>query len=417
MSKFIILGEKKLSGEIAVAGAKNAVLPLLAACLLTSETCVLSNVPQIRDVEVMVDILERLGVSVIKNNDRLEITAANIDPHKVDFELLKKLRASILIAGPLLGRCSFASVVFPGGDKIGSRPIDAHLEAFKLLGAGVNISGEMIEISTTKLLGTKIVLEETSVTATENAMMAAVLSDGVTVIKLAAMEPHVQQLGEFLNLMGAEIDGLGSPTIVIKGVKKLHGAEIEVIPDSEEASSLITMAAATSGDVVVKNINPNFLEDFLLRIKKMRVNFEVGENFVYVMPKTQDYLGTKIQCGFYPKLNSDYLPPMSVLATQSVGETMMYEWLYEDRLGHIAELVKMGANATILDPHRVKIIGPTKLTGTNVTSYDLRMGMTLVIAGLVAGGTTEIDGIEHIDRGYARIEERLRGLGAEIRRV
>jgi UDP-N-acetylglucosamine 1-carboxyvinyltransferase len=417
MSKFIILGEKKLSGEIAVAGAKNAVLPLLAACLLTSETCVLSNVPQIRDVEVMVDILERLGVSVIKNNDRLEITAANIDPHKVDFELLKKLRASILIAGPLLGRCSFASVVFPGGDKIGSRPIDAHLEAFKLLGAGVNISGEMIEISTTKLLGTKIVLEETSVTATENAMMAAVLSDGVTVIKLAAMEPHVQQLGEFLNLMGAEIDGLGSPTIVIKGVKKLHGAEIEVIPDSEEASSLITMAAATSGDVVVKNINPNFLEDFLLRIKKMRVNFEVGENFVHVMPKTQDYLGTKIQCGFYPKLNSDYLPPMSVLATQSVGETMMYEWLYEDRLGHIAELVKMGANATILDPHRVKIIGPTKLTGTNVTSYDLRMGMTLVIAGLVAGGTTEIDGIEHIDRGYARIEERLRGLGAEIRRV
>jgi UDP-N-acetylglucosamine 1-carboxyvinyltransferase len=176
----------------------------------------------------------------------------------------------------------------------------------------------------------------------DSGVMAAVLSDGVTVIKLAAMEPHVQQLGEFLNLMGAEIDGLGSPTIVIKGVKKLHGAEIEVIPDSEEASSLITMAAATSGDVVVKNINPNFLEDFLLRIKKMRVNFEVGENFVYVMPKTQDYLGTKIQCGFYPKLNSDYLPPMSVLATQSVGETMMYEWLYEDRLGHIAELVKMG---------------------------------------------------------------------------
>jgi UDP-N-acetylglucosamine 1-carboxyvinyltransferase len=204
---------------------------------------------------------------------------------------------------------------------------------------------------------------------------------------------------------------------VIEGVKKLHGAEIKIIPDSEESASLITLAAATRSDVTVAKTNPEFLEDYLLKIRKMGVKFEVGENYVRVFNTKDEYKATKIQCGFYPKLNSDYIPPMSVLATQAVGESMLFEWLYENRLGYVPELVRMGAKAEVLDPHRVKIIGPTPLKGQKITSFDLRMGMTLVIASLVAQGESEISEIQHVDRGYERLEERLRNLGADIKRV
>ncbi|MGE5298392.1 MAG: UDP-N-acetylglucosamine 1-carboxyvinyltransferase, partial [Acidobacteriaceae bacterium] len=385
MSKFLIKGGRYLSGEVAVSGSKNATLPLMAACLLTAEECELTNVSDIKDVASLSEILKGLGARVEFGNRTVKIKAQDLVSSEPDPALVGKLRGSILLLGSLLGRTGRVKVPFPGGDRIGKRPIDTHVAALKALGAE-DLSDGSVEFSATKLKGAKIVLEETSVTATENALMAAVLAEGQTVIKLAAMEPHVQQLGEFLNLMGADITGLGTPTIVINGVAKLHGAQVQVIPDSEEASSLITLSAAAKGDVIISKLNPDYLEDYLLKLKKLNVNFETGPDFVHVKEPVSEYTGTKIQCGFYPKLNSDYIPPMSVLATQATGETLMYEWLYENRLGYVAELIKMGANAEILDPHRVKIIGPTKLKGQKITSFDLRMGMTLVIAALIAEG-------------------------------
>lgn len=413
MEKFIISGGKPLSGTISVSGSKNAVLPLMAACLLTEETCILENVPQIRDVQRMTEIFEDLGVTVEHSANKLIITAKELIKPNPKPELVSKLRASILLLGGLLPRLKEVKLPYPGGDRIGRRPIDVHLQALAVLGVEISVD-ENIQITCKELIGGKVVLEESSVTATENILLASVLAKGVTIIKLAAMEPHVQQLGEFLNSMGAKISGIGSPTLRVEGVSKLHGASVNVIPDSEEAASLIILAAATKSSLIIENLNPDFLEDYFLKIKNMKVNFEVGSNFVKVMPPEGNYVATKIQCGLYPKLNSDYLPPMAVLATQSDGETLMYEWLYENRLGYVPELQKMGGNLEILDPHRLKITGPTKLYGQKITSYDLRMGITLVIAALVAEGKTEIEGIGHVDRGYEHLEGRLQKIGASI---
>ncbi|HEV8601342.1 MAG TPA: UDP-N-acetylglucosamine 1-carboxyvinyltransferase [Patescibacteria group bacterium] len=416
MSKFVINGGKQLGGDIRVSGSKNAVLAIMAASVLTKEECVLTNVPQIKDVESMALILKDLGVSVEAEGTTLRINARKLASSSPNPELVSKFRGSILLIGPLLARTGIAEMPFPGGDLIGKRPIDAHVSALKALGAESSANGNL-NFSVKKFKGSKVVMEESSVTATENAMMAAVTAQGKTVIKLAAMEPHVQQLGEFLKTMGADIQGYGTPTISISGVSRLHGASVAIIPDSEQAASLITLAAATKSDVTVTGLNPDYLEDFLVRIRKMNINFEVGTDFVHVKLPDKDYVGTKIQSGLYPKLNSDYVPPMAVLATQALGETLIYEWLYENRLGYVAELNKMGANAEILDPHRVKITGPTKLSGKQIKTYDLRMGMTLVIAALTASGQSEISDIHHIDRGYENLEERLTSLGADIKRM
>jgi UDP-N-acetylglucosamine 1-carboxyvinyltransferase len=417
MSKFIITGGKKLSGEIKVSGSKNSVLALIAASVLTSEECVLTNVPEIDDVKSMIEILRDLGVEAEFAKHKLTIRAQDIKNTKPTSLSAGKLRGSILFLGPLLARMGKADLPHPGGDLIGKRPIDAHLAAFKLLGANVDTTSGTLKLETSGLTGTKVVLEETSVTATENIMMAATLARGTTTIKLAAMEPHVQHLGVFLKKMGAKIRGIGSPTIIIEGVDKLHGAKIKVIPDSEEAASLITLAAATKSDIKVTNLNPEFLEDYLLKLTKMNVNFEVGENFVHVHEPQGEYQGTKLQVGFYPKLNSDFIPPMSVLATQATGDTVIYDWLYENRTAYVPELVKMGANSEVLDPHKVRITGPVRLTAANLNSNDLRMGVTLVIAALIAEGKSEIIDIHHIDRGYEMFEKRLRKLGADIKRI
>jgi len=416
MPKFIIQGGKKLNGEIRVSGSKNAMFPLLAASLLTSEECRFTNVPQIKDTEVMIEILRDLGAEVKVDGRTITVTAASLKKSEPDAGLVSKLRGSIVLLGALLSRLGEARVAFPGGDSIGKRPIDSHLKAFEALGATVE-SNSIVSVKAAMLTGAKIVLEESSVTATENAILAAALAHGTTVIKLAAMEPHVQQLCELLNLMGSKVTGIGTTTITIEGMETLHGASIDMIPDSNEAASLITMAAATKSDVKVTGLNPDYLDDFLLTMKKMNVNFTVGQDFVHVMPPQGEYVGAKIQCGLYPKLASDDIPPLSVLATQSQGESVVYEWLYENRLGYIEPLKQMGAKAEILDPHRVKISGPTPLTGTSCNSYDIRMGMTLVIAALVATGTSEIGDIHHVDRGYEQLEARLSQLGADIKRV
>lgn len=417
MAKFLINGGKNLSGEIKVSGSKNAVLPLIAACLLTKEECVLTNVPDIDDVKSMVEILQNLGVEVVFSKHKLIIRAAEIKHTSPNAESAGKLRGSILLIGPLLARMHKVDFPFPGGDLIGKRPIDAHVEAFKDLGAVSDTSNGTLKFTAETLTGSKIVLEETSVTATENAMMAATLAKGMTVIKLAAMEPHVQQLGLFLKKMGAKIKGIGTSTITIEGVDELSGARAKVIPDSEEASSLITLAAATKSDIKISNLDPEFLEDYLLKLRKMNVNFEVGEDFVHVHPPGTEYVAGKLQVGFYPKLNSDFIPPMAVLATQATGETLIYDWLYENRMGYVRELQKMGAAAEVLDPHKVKIVGPSKLIPAQVSAGDLRMGMTLVIAALVADGQSEVSDIHHIDRGYENLEKRLKKLGADIKRI
>lgn len=416
MSKFIINGGKKLSGEIKVSGSKNAVLPLMAAALLTSDECVFTNVPQINDVNAMIEILRDLGARVEFAKDVLKIKAENISKTAPNPELVGKMRGSILVVGALLGRVGSVQLPIPGGDQIGSRTIVAHIEALKQLGATLG-KNDTLDFQARQLTGAKIVMEESSVTATENAMLAASMARGHTTIKLAAMEPHVQALGVFLNMMGAKISGLGSPTLEIDGVTQLHGAQITVIPDSEQAASLITLAAAGKSEIMVTGLNPDFLEDYLLKIRKMNVNFENGLDYVKVMPPKDDYIATKIQAGLYPKLNSDFIPPMSVLATQAVGETILHEWMYENRQGYVEALAKMGANAKILDKDRVQIIGPTKLHAEKITTYDLRQGLTLVIAALIADGQSEISDIHHIDRGYERLEERLQGLGADIKRI
>jgi UDP-N-acetylglucosamine 1-carboxyvinyltransferase len=416
MAKFIINGGKQLKGEITVAGSKNAIFPLFAAALLTDEPCRFTNVPEIQDKQVMVDLIKDLGAEVEVSDHSVLIKAGNLSKSNPDATLTSKLRGSIVLLGALLGRTGKVTMTFPGGDLIGKRPIDAHLASFKALGATVSSNGSIALIAE-KLVGNKIVMEESSVTATENTILASVLAEGQTIIKLAAMEPHVQQLGEFLNKMGAQISGIGTTTIIIDGVKKLRGAEIELIPDSNEAASFIALAAAAKADVMVKKLEVDFLEDFLLQLKKMKVNFVAGADFVHVFTPTQHYESGKIQCGLYPKLASDDVPSLAVLATQATGESLVYEWLYENRLGYIDPLIKMGATAQILDPHRVRITGPTPLTGDKITSYDLRMGITLIIAALIAKGESEIDGIEHVDRGYEKLEKRLAAIGANIKRI
>lgn len=416
MSKFVINGGKKLSGEIRVSGSKNAMFPLFAASLLTDQECKFTNVPEIKDTEVMVEILRNLGAEVTVSDHAVSIKAANLIKSEPDVQLASKLRGSIVLLGALLARTKQATVSFLGGDPIGKRPIDSHVAAFEALGAKVSVDGHL-DARADKLTGAKIIMEESSVTATENAILAAATASGTTTIKLAATEPHVQQLCEFLNKMGAKISGIGTTTIVIEGVEKLSGAEVAIIPDSNEAASFITLAAATKSDIKITQLNPDFLDDFLLTLRKMKINMEVGSDFVHILAPTEDYQGTKIQCGLYPKLASDDIPPLAVLATQAVGESLVYEWLYENRLGYIEPLKQMGANAEILDPHRVKITGPSKLHAESANSYDIRMGMTLVIAGLVATGTSEIGEIHHVDRGYEHLEERLQKVGADIKRI
>ena len=417
MSKFIINGGRELTGEIKVSGSKNAVLPLMAASLLTSEPCVLTNVPDIDDVASMIEILRDLGVEVEFAKHKLTIRAREIKKIKPSGEWASKFRGSILLIGPLLARMKEADFPFPGGDLIGRRPLSAHIEAFRALGASADTANGTLKFSAHRLNGSKIVLEESSVTATENALMAAVLAQGSTTIKLAAMEPHVVSLGLFLKKMGAKIKGLGSPTLTIDGVDSLHGAKMKVIPDSEEAASLITLAAATKSDIKISKISPEFLEDYLLKLAKMNVDFETGEDFVHVRKPQTEYVAATLQVGLYPKLNSDFIPPMSVLATQARGDTLIYDWLYENRTGYVPELKKMGATAEVLDPHKVKITGPTQLLATTVCAGDLRMGVTLVIAALVAEGRSEVLDIHHIDRGYENLEKRLRELGADIKRA
>ena len=417
MAKFIIEGGQQLKGEVEIKGMKNAATPILAATLLTEKKCLIKNIPQITDVQNMIDLLESLGSQV----RRMDQTTLEISNHRVSLRLLDKkiiqnLRSSILFLGPLLARFGQVEIPEPGGCIIGNRPIDTHLYALEQLGARIEKEDGFYGMKTSGLKGAKIILPEFSVTATENAVMAACLAQGKTIIKLAAAEPHVQDLCFFLNKMGAEIKGIGTHTLEIRGVKKLAGAEHTIIPDQIEIGTFAVAAAATRGEIKIKNIIPEHLEIILLKLKQIGVGFDLKGNFLHIHPSS-NLKAFKLQVLPYPGFPTDLQAPFGVLATQARGTTLIQDPLYEGRMGYVQELVKMGANAIIADPHRVIFTGPTPLYGQEIRGLDLRAGATLIIAGLIARGQTIINQAEIIDRGYEKIEERLSALGARIKRV
>lgn len=415
---FIIHGGKPLNGEVVISGSKNTSFPLIAACLLTDEPCVLENVPLIQDVVVMVEMVRKLGARVEWDQKKGELTieAKELMTCSPDATLSRKLRGSIVLAGALLGRLRRAEIPYPGGDAIGARPLTAHFRAFEELGAAVR-EREVIEIDGSALTGASFFMHEPSATGTENAILAAVRAPGKTVITLPAFEPQVQELIFFLRAMGADIQFRDLVRIEINGAQKLHGARYRIDPDEVEVTSFAVLAAATRSQITLRGIAPHYLNAVFLQLTEMGVAFDHDEKDLKIMKPTAGYKSFRIQSGLYPKLGPDHVPPFAVLATQAEGVSLVHDWMYENRLRYIPELQKMGATCEILDPHRALITGPAVLAGCEVESFDLRAGMVLVIAALVASGRSIISNVNHIDRGYERIEERLRQIGADIERV
>ncbi|MBU4421486.1 UDP-N-acetylglucosamine 1-carboxyvinyltransferase [Patescibacteria group bacterium] len=415
MSKLIIQGGRKLRGEIRISGMKNAATPILAACILAKEKCVIKNIPDISDVNTMLQILKSLGFSVLYKNHTATILPRKIELKGLDVSLIQKLRSSILILGPLLARMGKISLPEPGGCIIGRRPIDTHLYGFQKLGAKVLHKNKQIFLSAQKLSGAEIILPEFSVTATENILMAACIAEGTTIIKLAAIEPHVIDLIKFLNTMGANIKQELGHTIVVKGVKKIFGGEHTVIPDSIEAGTFAIAALITKGRLKLLGIEHSHLDAVYELLERIGAGLILGKNSAEIFFK-KPLSSFKLQALPYPGFPTDLQAPFGLLATGCKGTSLIHDPLYEGRMGYVNELIKMGANATICDPHRVLITGPTALKGMEIKGLDLRAGATLVLAGLIAQGRTVVDGAENLDRGYERFDERLCALGADIKR-
>lgn len=417
MAKFIINGGVPLKGNIRIAGNKNSVLPCMAACLLTDEECILENVPQINDVSVLAEILQSLGVKIEGlGSHTLKINARNIKNSKLDPNLCAQLRASVLLLAPLLSRFGEISMPHPGGDIIGRRAIDTHVQALKALGAKFEESDGMYQFKSTEFKGGNVFLAEASVTATENAILAASLASGETIIRNAASEPHVADLCNFLQKMGAKIAGIGSNFLIISGVSNLHGAKHKVCPDHIEAGTFAIASAATGGGVELVDINSSDLSMIFIILSKMGVKFKNTKSSLRIFP-SKLVSTEKIVTNIWPGFPTDLMAPMIVLATQARGATLLHDWMYESRMFFVDKLLSMGANVTIADPHRVLVYGPTPLKGQNLDSPDIRAGIALVTAALCAKGKSEIDKAELVERGYEKIEERLSALGADIRKV
>ncbi|MEP7162750.1 MAG: UDP-N-acetylglucosamine 1-carboxyvinyltransferase [Candidatus Moraniibacteriota bacterium] len=418
MEVFEIEGGKSLSGRIAVSGLKNAATPIIAACLLTRETCVLSNIPRIEDVFRMLEIIESLGAMVEWRADHtVAITARDIDPKKIDQEKVKRLRSSIFLLGALSGRFDSFDLRQPGGCIIGARPVDTHVDALEKLGVMIKNDEKGYQVNAARRVAGKVVLKEMSVTATENAMLVAATLPGTTTIKIAATEPHVEDLGYFLEKLGAKIEGLGTHTLSITGNQKLRGVAHEIIPDHNEAATFLILGAATKSSITVVNAREDHLDIVLEKLREFGVDFTIKENEITVVPAKSMKAVTKIDTRTYPGIPSDIQAPLGVLAVLAEGETMIFDTLYEGRFNYVSELEKMGAKASILNPHQVVFHGPAELRGTVIKSFDLRAGAALIIAALSAHGKTVIEDIYQVDRGYEKIEERLQKIGAVIKRV
>jgi UDP-N-acetylglucosamine 1-carboxyvinyltransferase len=426
MEKFIIEGGVPLSGTVVPSGNKNGALPILAACLLTDEEVTLANVPRISDVDAMLALLASLGAEVSWSADgQVHIRALSIGTTDVDRDLGERIRASFLLAGPLLARFGSASMPPPGGDVIGRRRLDPHFDAMRALGATVEHDKQItLSAPPEGLKPCDFLMDEPSVMATENALMAAALTSGTSVIRNAASEPHVQDLARMLISMGAEIDGIGSNVLTVHGKSTLHGAHHRIAPDHIEIGSFMALAGVTGGELVVKDTVPEDLRMIRLVFGRLGLRSEISGNDVIVPGNQKLTIETdagghtpKIQDGPWPAFPADLTSVALALATQAEGSVIVHEWMFESRLVFTDKLQLMGAAITICDPHRAIIVGPRRLRGQRVESPDIRAGMAMLIAAFCAEGTTEIGNVRQIDRGYERIDERLRALGAKITRV
>jgi UDP-N-acetylglucosamine 1-carboxyvinyltransferase len=421
---FVIEGGRPLDGSVRVAGNKNAALPIIAGALLTDEPVTLSNVPAIRDVETMLELVADLGVDVDSTGDgEVRIHAAELRKHELDEELCTRIRASILLAGPLLARWGEAIVPPPGGDVIGRRRLDTHIHALTQLGADIQVN-RRFHMRAARLAGASLFLDEASVTGTGNAVMAAVLAEGETIIGNAACEPHVQDLCRFLVALGADIEGIGSNVLRVRGVDRLRGGEWRICPDHIEVASFIGLGAITDGEIVIEDVVPGHLAAVWPSFERLGVSCRVEGRSIRVPGRqelaVQDDIGSqipKIEDGPWPAFPADLTSIAVAVATQARGTILIFEKMFENRLFFVDKLVGMGARIILCDPHRAVVSGPSRLYGERLTSPDIRAGMAMLIASLCAEGTSIIGNIREIDRGYERIDERLRALGASIERT
>ena len=416
MDKLIINGGKKIYGDIEISGAKNAAVAILPAVVLASKgVCTIENIPNIEDVKCSLKILESLGCEITVEDNRAIINSENINTHKANIEEVTKMRASYYLLGSLLSRFKKASVDMPGGCSIGVRPIDQHIKGFEALGAKVQIEHGAVLVEADKLVGSNIYFDVVSVGATINVMMAAVLAEGTTVLENAAKEPHVVDVANFLNTMGANIKGAGTDVIRITGVEELRGCTYSVIPDQIEAGTYMIAAAACGGEVRIKNVIPKHLESISAKLIEMGVEI-IEEDDSLIVKSDGKLKGANIKTLPYPGFPTDVQQPMSALLTIARGRSIINESIWESRYKHVDELKKMGANIKV-EGRTAIIDGVPKLTGAEIRATDLRAGAAMVIAGLIAEGTTVVTGLEHIDRGYPHIEDKLVKLGADIKRV
>ncbi|MFT3951411.1 MAG: UDP-N-acetylglucosamine 1-carboxyvinyltransferase [Oscillospiraceae bacterium] len=416
MEKFVIRGGHPLRGDVNVSGAKNAAAAIVTATILCDEVCVLENVPEISDITICIKILREMGAQVkILNKNTIQFDTRGIRSHIVPYELARCYRASSYFLGTLLGRFHKAGVPMPGGCDLGKRPIDQHIKAFNILGARDETSNGMVNLTAEALTGAQIYFDFNTVGGTINAIFAAVKADGLTIIENAAKEPHIVDLANFLNSMGADIRGAGTDVIKIRGVNFLKGITYAVIPDQIEAGTYMVAAAATHGDVWVRNVIPKHLESITAKLRMMGVTVDEHDESVHVFTPAP-LVKTNVKTLPHPGFPTDMQPQLSVLLTTCEGTSFVTDDIFDNRFRYAGELRRMGADINVEGKSAV-IIGVKKLTGAPVQATDLRAGAALIIAGLCAEGTTEIEDIYHIERGYEQIDEKLRSLGADIRRV
>ena len=412
MKQMVIEGNNILTGEIPIGGAKNSAVALIPASILASGISKLDNVPNISDRDALIDILKILNCDVTLDNDKLQIDTTNLKNTIIDEEHSKKLRASYYFMGALLGKEKYVEIYIPGGCNIGARPIDIHIDGFKALGADVTIDGNKYILKADKLIGTDIYLRFQSVGATVNLMFASVLAEGTTVIHNAAKEAEIENIADFLVSMGAKIEGAGTDEITITGVEKLHGGNITVLPDRIEAGTYIILGALVGKNLKITNIIPKHLEALTSKLKDMESDITINSDNI-IISKVDNLKPTNIKTLVYPGFPTDIGQPMSVLLTQANGTSLFEETIWENRMGHVPSLNKMGANITVKGMSSMTI-GPSKLHGCEVVATDLRGGAALVLAGLTATGTTIVNDVEHILRGYESIESKLTNVGAKI---
>lgn len=416
MDQYVIKGGNPLVGEVEIGGAKNAALAILAAAIMTDETVLIENLPDVRDINVLLEAMQQIGAQVERlDRHTVKINGSHIGGYSVDYEYIKKIRASYYLLGALLGKYKKAEVPLPGGCNIGSRPIDQHLKGFRALGAEVKIEYGSIMAEAARLHGSHIYLDVVSVGATINIMMAAAMAEGNTVLENAAKEPHVVDVANFLNSMGANIKGAGTDVIRIKGVEKLHSTEYSIIPDQIEAGTFMFAAAATRGDVTVKNVIPKHLEATTSKLLEIGCEIEELDDAVRVVC-SKGLRSTNVKTLPYPGFPTDMQPQITATLALAKGSSIVTESIFENRFKYVDELARMGASIKV-EGNTAIIDGVERYTGARVSSPDLRAGAALVIAGLAADGITIVDDIHYIERGYERFDEKLRSLGAEMEKV